>query len=585
MKRVIFSLLAMVILFGACTSEKESTTTSEIVEVSFSIDVENFSTSRTISDGQGATQLMYAVFSNTGELIISKVVKDNVKTLTTTAGYSMSISLAKGQLYKAVFWAQNPNCNAYTISDDMQLTVNYEGINNDELRDAFYGTTEVFKVTNGSSISVVMKRPFAQVNVASQPFDLEYAAKLGMEIATSAATIQGVANKLDMFSGQVSGMVEAKYSLSAIPDEELEIDANEDGQDETYSYLSMSYILASEDATTHDMSFVFAGENGSNPTNFDGLSFIPIQRNYRTNIVGQILTGDMAFNVKIDPIYAGSIMNQGGLYYNFSEDVEIKNKTFAFYTTDAATFTSDNNNLVTMENVTFSGSVEQIAMGEYRDKGNYVSFTNNMTNVKAENMVVSHPTGITNVEPIDYMAPLFFLRGVTTLTNCKITGTTSVAPDRIDYNGNVQKVLPYDCGVPNKCKATFIDCEIDRVYAWSHSQITVKGSKIKYIRCSTHNQSDSKAHLTIDTGSEIDEIVVSSTGTAKYETIDDKKTLTADNWSPSLIIKAGARVKRLDMNNRPSITRNGVLSVIIEDGAIIDELVNAVDVIPNAPNN
>jgi hypothetical protein len=327
------------------------------------------------------------------------------------------------------------------------------------------------------------------------------------------------------------------------------------------------------------MSFTFTDESetAQAPFIYSGLEFVPIQRNWRTNIVGQILTGDISFNIKIDPIYENEQVHSAGLYYNFTEDTLIEDKVFAFNTSEAATFTSENNNLITMNNVIFSGRVEQIAMGEYREKGNYVEFTNDMNNVVAENMVVTHPVGIANVETIDYMAPLFFLRGVTTLNNCKFTGTTSIAPQKTDYNGKVHDVMPYDCGVPNGCEAIFNNCEVDKLYAWSHSQITLKNTKMKYIRCSTHHNSEPKAHLTIDAGSVVDEIVVTSTELAKFQTIDGKRTLVAKFWAPSIIIKAGATVKRLDMNGRSSLDKYGNLSVIIEEGAVVEEIVNAID--------
>ena len=97
---------------------------------------------------------------------------------------------------------------------------------------------------------------------------------------------------------------------------------------------------------------------------------------------------------------------------------------------------------------------------------------------------------------------------------------------------------------------------------------------MKYIRCATHNYSDAKAHLTIGSGSIIDEIVVTSSGQQKFVTIDGKKTLIAEPWAPALIIKAGATGKRLDMNGRPRINKNGVETLIIEDGAIVNEIIN-----------
>lgn len=601
MKKVLFTMLVLLGIASSCTTEDEQNVQTDKANVCFELDVETVLKTRAISDGQGATQLMYGIFNEDGEVVVSKVVIDNAKELQTSNGYSMNISLAKGQSYNAVFWAQNPNCDAYTVTDDMKLTVNYDGLNNDELRDAFYAVTEKFTVEGNKTVSVVLRRPFAQVNVGAFPYDFEHAKEMGLDIATSSATFKNMPNQLDMLTGVATGDVEVNYSLNAIPTETLNVDVDEDGNNETYTYLSMSYILASATSTTHEMEFVFAEADGGSAADFktvdmsEGLHVVPIQRNWRTNIVGQILSGNVSFNVKIDPIYEKETLHSAGLYYNFSNDVYIKDKVFAFNTLEAATFTSQNNTLIEMENVKFSGRVQYIALGEYRNKGNYVDFTNVMRNVVAENMIVDHP-GIENVKAIDYMAPLFFLRGETTLYDCKFTGTTTTAVPFADNYGDMRTPLPYDCGVPNSCIAYFNNCEIGTMYAWSHSQITLKDSKVKYIRCSTHKWSNSAAHLTIDSGSEVDEIYVTSSGLAKrvkddngnWHWIDDP----ANQWAPSIIIKAGAKVKRLDMNGRlpyRDFTVNGAverrLSVIIEDGAIIEEIVNAADEIPNAPTN
>jgi hypothetical protein len=110
------------------------------------------------------------------------------------------------------------------------------------------------------------------------------------------------------------------------------------------------------------MSFTFTDETETAQASFlySGLEFVPIQRNWRTNIVGQILTGDISFNIKIDPIYENEQVHSGGLYYNFTEDTLIEDKVFAFNTNEAATFTSENNNVITMNNVEFSGRIQFI---------------------------------------------------------------------------------------------------------------------------------------------------------------------------------------------------------------------------------
>ena len=539
------------------------------VEVNFVLELEGALETRAISDGTGADQLSWAIFSEAGELIHAKTVKDNVTGLLTESGHSIAVSLAKGKTYKAVFWAQNPECTAYTVSEDMKVTVDYEGLNNDETRDAFFASSEPFTVSGFTSVSVTLKRPFAQVNVGAYPWDLQYAQESGNDVQMSGAVIKNVANCINLFDGSLEGDVNVAYSLAAVPQEDLMVDVDENGQKEMYEYLSMSYVLASPEGTTHEMAFTFADASGNGAFEFSqGLGAVAIQRNWRTNIVGQILTGDISFNIKVDPSYEGETLNSAGLYYNFTDDTLIEDKLFAFNTPEAATFTTENNNLLTVNNVEFAGKVQFIAFGEYRDKGNYVSFTNNLTNVTAKDMVVTHSVGIANVETIDYMAPLIFLRGVTTLESCEFTGTTSLAPDKKDYNGKMHPVLPYDCGVPNGCEAIFNNSKVDRLYAWSHSKITLNNTTVKYIRCSTHNHSEPDAHLTIGAGTVVDEIMVSSTGLAKFVKIDGVRTLVAEYWSPSLVIKSGATVKKLDMNGRT------MDDVKIEDGATVVEIVN-----------
>lgn len=51
---------------------------------------------------------------------------------------TVSVTLAKGQTYQVAFWAQNPNCSAYTTTDLTNVGVTYQSAtNNNDVRDAF----------------------------------------------------------------------------------------------------------------------------------------------------------------------------------------------------------------------------------------------------------------------------------------------------------------------------------------------------------------------------------------------------------------------------------------------------------------
>ena len=582
-------LQLMAVLFAALSITACHEDTNDVTpvtnEVRFMIGTESCMSTRAISDGTGATQLSWAVFNDQGELIHKKATKNDVTGLLTENGFTMSISLAKGQTYRVAFWAQNPECEAYTISDDMKVTIDYVGVNNDELRDAFTAVTEPFTVDGDNVVSVVLRRPFAQVNVGAYPWDMQYAVESGLTVTKSAAKIEGVANVINLFDGSVEGEVDVEYTFNAIPEEDLLVDVDENGEPEVYEYPSMSYLLADTTPSSHKMSFTFTDESETAEAAFlySGLEFVPIQRNWRTNIVGQILTGDISFNIKVDPIYENEQVHSGGLYYNFTEDTLIEDKVFAFNTNEAATFTSENNNKLTFNNVTFSGKVQYIAFGDYikKDGKVVVPFTNELNNVVAKDMMITHSKGITNVEPIDYMAPLIFLRGESVINDCVFTGAycRPDLPLYEDYWKDLHEVLPYDCGVPNDGVATFNNCEISRMYAWSHVKITILNSHIEYIRCSTHNQTMKDAHLTIGEGTEVDTIFVSSSNLAKkYKDEAGNYHWDPTNmWSPSLIIKSGAKVKVLDMNGRSRYDSNGNLDVIIEEGAVVEQIINAQD--------
>ena len=587
MRKNLLQLMAVLFAaFGIAACHEDTNDITPVTnEVRFMIGTESCMSTRAISDGTGATQLSWAVFNDQGELIHKKATKSDVTGLLTENGFTMSISLAKGQTYRVAFWAQNPECEAYTISDDMKVTIDYAGVNNDELRDAFTAVTEPFTVDGDNVVSVVLRRPFAQVNVGAYPWDMQYAVESGLTVTKSAAKVEGVANVINLFDGSVEGEVDVEYTFNAIPEEDLLVDVDENGEPEVYEYLSMSYLLADTTPSSHKMSFTFTDESETAQAAFlySGLEFVPIQRNWRTNIVGQILTGDISFNIKVDPIYENEQVHSGGLYYNFTEDTLIEDKVFAFNTNEAATFTSENNNKLTFNNVTFSGKVQYIAFGDYikKDGKVVVPFTNELNNVVAKDMMITHSKGITNVEPIDYMAPLIFLRGESVINDCVFTGAycRPDLPLYEDHWKDLHEVLPYDCGVPNDGVATFNNCEISRMYAWSHVKITILNSHIEYIRCSTHNHTMKDSHLTIGEGTEVDTIFVSSSNMAKkYKDEAGNYHWDPSNmWSPSLIIKSGAKVKVLDMNGRSRYDSNGNLDVIIEEGAVVEQIINAQD--------
>lgn len=312
-------------LFAAsCTNDNlDVTTPGDEAQVTFSLEAESGIDTRAISDGTSADLLYYAIY-NTNKQLITTISPSTDGLFTKTGAFSngskrdeVTITLAKGQEYTAVFWAQDSDCNAYTVTaepDGLKVAVNYEGNNNDETRDAFF-KAETFNVTGNAEIDVVLKRPFAQINVGITEDDWNAAASAGITISESKVVIKNAATSINLLTGEVGDETTAvTYDFATIPvknSEVLAVDANHDGvvgEDETYKYISMSYILTDNDAekTTLEsdgLQFTFRPESGMDIVFDEGLHAVPVQRNWRTNILGRILTGNIQFNIVIDEIY------------------------------------------------------------------------------------------------------------------------------------------------------------------------------------------------------------------------------------------------------------------------------------------
>lgn len=323
----VFAAAGILLATSCQKDELDAVQTGNEATVSFTLGVEGEVQTRAISDGLTANRLVYAVFDEEGNRIttIAKVDKDaNFPT-------TENITLAKGQTYKVAFWAQNSATSAYVLDDDMNLTIDYtNSANNDENRDAFF-KTETFTVTGNAQINVVLKRPFAQINVGVTKADWDAAVASGIEIATSKVVIKNAFTNMDLIDGSVSGETEVVYDFGATPkssNEVLKVDLDKDGTAEEYHYLSMSYILVdAQKSTLQDLDFTFHPISGNDIVFGEGLNNVPVQRNWRTNIIGQILTGNIDFNISIDPIYDGEYNNGtavpvelNGVYYSTIED-------------------------------------------------------------------------------------------------------------------------------------------------------------------------------------------------------------------------------------------------------------------------
>lgn len=300
-------MFAALMLANSCSEDNSvPQADSSLAQVTFKVSADGALT-RAISDGTTVDELVYRVFDKNGNPIATlPLVKEAAADL--SSGHTVALTLAKGQTYKVAFWAQKAGNTAYTVNDDMQVAVNYSGANNDESRDAFFNAVEI-TVKDDVAQTVELKRPFAQLNVGSTTADWDAAVASGVIVTESKVTVKQAATTLNVLDGKVSGAADVNFTYAAKPGELLKVDADGDGTKEDYEYLSMSYILPNDatDGTQKTLAsaeFTFKAASGTEIVVKNGLQNLPLQRNYRTNIVGNILSGTTTFTVVVDPAFS-----------------------------------------------------------------------------------------------------------------------------------------------------------------------------------------------------------------------------------------------------------------------------------------
>ena len=355
-----FALAAMAMTSTSCSDEIENgTLNSNEAVVSFKVQLENEVGSRTIGDGTTATELHYAVYkAKDGEIgteIANLRGSDGHLGTKTIEGHqaTVELTLVKGQTYNFLFWAQAPNGeDYYTIDFEAgTISVKYDDGKkdaNDEKRDAFYKVHKNVKITGPIEETITLKRPFAQVNVGTTIGSLADAKTAEVWIQKSDFTIKNVANKLIAYSGAVEGDVEVTFSSADIPEADKYNTEGElkDVDQKNYEYLAMNYILVNDtqkdaetdkngmegdtQATVNATLNIYGSQTDggtldTKPINTFEIPNVPVQRNWRTNIIGDIMNETVTFNIVVDPKFDNdhNYYTEKELAYAFASGGEI----------------------------------------------------------------------------------------------------------------------------------------------------------------------------------------------------------------------------------------------------------------------
>ena len=304
MRYFVNTIIALSLLLSAAVSCQKATADGAAAgQVTISVETPVPAT-KTIADGTNAKTLYYAAFVD-GAAVPSLCSETE---LDAEGKAVLSLSLVKNVTYRFVFWAQTPVAQGqdsyYDLSTfyvDSKVTVDYASASNDDLRDAFCAAQDILMDGQTKSVTVALKRPFAQVNFMSS--DYEQLKQLGLHDGMlSGMVLDGVADVIKVLDGSVSyssengAAVKATYAEAAIPsgdDEYITYNGTE------YGYVGMNYVLASQDGENITVKGTFV--NGTAKWETALIGNVPVKANYRTNIIGEFFVEHGTLRVEIQP--------------------------------------------------------------------------------------------------------------------------------------------------------------------------------------------------------------------------------------------------------------------------------------------
>ena len=291
----------------SCSNDQElALTTGKTSVVSFNITTPELVT-RAFSDGTTATVLQYAVYNAAGEELTDLTVTDGVIHGSTT----IDLHLTTGNSYAIIFWAAAPGAPYKVDFATQQLTVDYAAAGcNDENRDAFY-KYHTFTVTGAQTETIELKRPFAQLNIGTA--DVEKAGKSGLTVKNTKVEISGIPTTYNFVDGTTDGSATFTYDYPATATSFV----GEAFPVSGFDYLAMNYALVAADKELVTVKFTYMDDDDQE--HLRTYTSVPVQRNWRTNIYGNILTSEADFTVTIEPEFDAEYNEDKSVLVNSAE--------------------------------------------------------------------------------------------------------------------------------------------------------------------------------------------------------------------------------------------------------------------------
>lgn len=222
--------------------------------------------------------------------------------------------LVTNQQYEFLVWidyakSETPEADLHYNTQNLKnIAVMGDYINNDPTRDAFCGNSTVNMVSTSQTFdAITCKRPFGQLNIATT--DWNHVKNAAALLPTAVQIVYKGYRSFNVSAGvPIDGTItDFTYKVGDIATKQPLIG---DATNEGVQKLTCDYLFASSEgfSVVGTKITFYNGDGAGNKITDTGadLENLPIKRNYKTNVSGNLLTKKGDITVKVDAEWSGN---------------------------------------------------------------------------------------------------------------------------------------------------------------------------------------------------------------------------------------------------------------------------------------
>ena len=307
MKKILLFASALAGLFLAASCQQE---TLEPVQqgntVTYTVTVPDALATKGIGDNvANVNTLHYEVYRTAAAKEIEFSDVDNLlyhKTATVTNGTAkIELELVNDQNFTVLFWAQVGETNeAYDVTDLTNVTLK-SSVNANQVDYAAFSGVDFVEGTDAlTDKTIELTRPVAQINLGTTQASLT-AFDEAVVLGGSSMTVAGLSNTFDVAKQAASADLESTtvYAEKVVPTEKLTVNSTD------YVYVGMNYVgFAPEVGAPVTVSYDINTTEGHIQNTIEN---VPVKPNYRTNIIGNLITSKTAYTIELDETWGGVV--------------------------------------------------------------------------------------------------------------------------------------------------------------------------------------------------------------------------------------------------------------------------------------